>query len=62
MNAVGRTSINSMRSQELERNTDILSIGSISPATGLGDSIPHGEGPDFKVKAWVRLDFKVINC
>jgi hypothetical protein len=34
MNATGRISINSIRIQELERNTDSLSIGTISPPTG----------------------------
>jgi len=41
---------------------DSLSTGIISPATGVGASIPHGEGPDLRVKACVRLDFNVINC
>ena len=48
MNATGRISINSIRSQELERNTDSLSIGSISPATGI--STPLSVGPDLKFK------------
>ena len=61
MKAIGATNINSIRIQELERNTDSLSTGTISPATGVGASIPQGEGPDLKVKACVRLDFKVIN-
>jgi hypothetical protein len=33
MNAMGRTKINNIRIQELERNTDSLSIGTNSPAT-----------------------------
>jgi hypothetical protein len=34
MKITGRININSIRIQELERNTDSLSIGSISPPTG----------------------------
>jgi hypothetical protein len=36
MNATGRININSIRIHELERKTDILSIGNISPPTGAG--------------------------
>jgi hypothetical protein len=49
MNAMGRTNINSIRTQELERNTDSLSIGTNSPATGT--SSPLSVGPDFIFKA-----------
>jgi hypothetical protein len=34
MKAIGATSISSIRIHELERKTDILSIGIISPPTG----------------------------
>jgi hypothetical protein len=61
MKATGRININSIRSQELERNIDSLSNGTNSPPTGVGASIPHGEGPDLRVNAWVRLAFKSIN-
>jgi len=50
MNAMGRTNINSINIQELERNTDSLSTGIISPATGTGTS-PLSVGPDFTFKA-----------
>ncbi len=49
MNAIGRTNNNSIRIQELERNTDSLSIGTNSPATGT--SSPLSVGPDFIFKA-----------
>jgi hypothetical protein len=58
MNATGRISINSIRSQELERNTDILSTGTISPTTG---ALPLSVGPDLTVKACILLAFKSIN-
>jgi hypothetical protein len=61
MYAIGRTSINSIRIHEVERNIDSLSKGTISPATGVVAIFPHGEGPDLKVKACVRLDFNYIN-
>lgn len=48
MNATGRININSIRSHELERNTDSLSTGSISPPTG--DNLPLSVGPDLTVK------------
>jgi hypothetical protein len=52
MYATGRASINSIRIHELERKTDILSIGIISPATGAGEaSPPLSVGPDLTVKA-----------
>ena len=54
MNATGRISINSIRIHELERNTDSLSIGIISPPTagcgGDGDGAPLRVGPDLRVK------------
>jgi hypothetical protein len=52
MKAIGAININSIRTQELERNTDSLSTGSISPATG-ADSItpPLSVGPDLTIKA-----------
>jgi hypothetical protein len=34
MKAIGAINISNIRIQELERNTDSLSIGTISPATG----------------------------
>jgi hypothetical protein len=39
--------------QEFARNTDNLSIGSISPATGAGDGagFPLRVGPDLTVRA-----------
>lgn len=50
MNAIGRTSINSIRIHELERNTDSLSTGTISPATGGGEAIPPlSVGPDLTI-------------
>jgi hypothetical protein len=58
MNATGRININSIRSQELERKTDILSTGTNSPATVL--STPLSVGPDLTVKAWVCLAFIII--
>jgi hypothetical protein len=63
MKATGRISINSIRSHELERKTDILSIGSISPPTGAGGDAgsPLLVGPDLTVKACTRLAFKSIN-
>ena len=36
MKATGIININNIRIQELEKNTDSLSIGSISPPTGAG--------------------------
>jgi hypothetical protein len=60
MNATGITSINSIKIHELERNIDSLSTGISSPETGVGASIPHGEGPDLRVRAWVRLAFIVM--
>jgi len=53
MNATGTIKINSIRIQELERNTDSLSIGIISPPTGGGDGegSPLRVGPDLRVKA-----------
>jgi hypothetical protein len=35
MKAMGTTNISKIRIQELERNTDSLSIGTNSPATGV---------------------------
>ena len=66
MKATGRTSINSIRIHELEKNIDSLSIGSISPPTGVGGAIvgvefPLRVGPDLRVKACIRLSFKSIN-
>jgi hypothetical protein len=49
MKATGSIRINSTRIQELERNTDSLSTGIISPATGT--SSPLSVGPDFTFKA-----------
>jgi hypothetical protein len=60
MNATGRININSIRIQELERNTDILSTGNISPPTG-APLVPLSVGPDLTVKACIRLAFKSIN-
>ena len=58
MNAMGRTNINSINIQELERNTDNLSTGTNSPAT---KSLPLTVGPDLTVKACILLAFKPIN-
>jgi hypothetical protein len=62
MKAIGTININSIRTQELERKTDSLSIGIISPPTGAGGeaSLPLSAGPDLTVKAWVRLAFIII--
>jgi hypothetical protein len=49
MKATGRININSMRIQEVEKNTDNLSTGTNSPATGI--SSPLSVGPDLMVKA-----------
>jgi hypothetical protein len=57
MKAMGRTSINNIRIQELERNTDSLSIGTNSPATG---SLPLSVGPDLMFKACILLDFITV--
>jgi len=53
MKATGTINISSIRIQELERNTDSLSMGSISPPTGpcRPGSSPLSVGPDLKVKA-----------
>jgi hypothetical protein len=52
MNAIGRNNINSIRIQELERNTDSLSIGTNSPATVVGEAAPPlSVGPDLVFKA-----------
>lgn len=54
MKATGAINISSIRIHELERKTDILSIGIISPPTGDGGVIgpfPLSVGPDLKVKA-----------
>jgi hypothetical protein len=53
MKTIGAININSIRIHELERKTDILSIGIISPPTGGGDCAepPLSVGPDLKVKA-----------
>ena len=52
MKATGRININSIRIHELEKNTDSLSIGSISPPTGGdGDGAPLRVGPGLRVKA-----------
>jgi hypothetical protein len=62
MNATGRTSINNIRIQELERNMDSLSTGTISPATGVGEAIsPLSVGPELTVKPCILLAFKTIN-
>jgi hypothetical protein len=62
MKATGRIIINSIRIQELERKTDNLSTGTISPPTGVSyEPNPLWVGPDLTVKAWVRLAFKSIN-
>jgi len=45
MKATGRININSIRIQELERKTDSLSTGSISPPTGVGDGEGVGGNP-----------------
>jgi hypothetical protein len=50
MKATGRINISSIRIQELERNTDNLSTGSISPPTGV-TSIPLSVGPDLSINA-----------
>ncbi len=58
MKTIGAININSIRIHELERKTDILSIGIISPPTGGGGVVgrpPLSVGPDLKVKACVRL-------
>jgi hypothetical protein len=61
MKTTGSISINNIRTQELERNTDILSIGIISPATGgLSINPPLSVGPDLRVNAWVRLAFIIM--
>ncbi len=49
MKAMGRTNINNIRIQELERNTDSLSIGTNSPPTG--GNLPLSVGPDVIFKA-----------
>ena len=52
MKATGRISINSIRSHELERNMDILSTATISPATTWSCGTPPlSVGPDLMVKA-----------
>jgi hypothetical protein len=52
MKTTGSIRINSNRIQELERNTDILSTGTISPPTGCTPFIlPLSVGPGSKVKA-----------
>ena len=61
MKATGRININSIKIQELERNMDSLSIGIISPATGVRGCPPLSVGPALKVKACIRLAFKSIN-
>jgi len=62
MKATGTININSIRIHELEKNTDNLSTGSISPATGVGEaSPPLSVGPCLTVKACIRLAFKSIN-
>jgi hypothetical protein len=64
MKTTGRININSIRIQELERNTDSLSSGIISPPTGAGGvgvPFPLSVGPDLTVKACILLAFKSIN-
>jgi hypothetical protein len=53
MKTTGRIIINSIRIQELERNTDILSTGSISPPTvpPLYPPLPLSVGPELTIKA-----------
>jgi len=53
MKATGRININSIKIQELERKTDNLSTGTISPPTGVCTPfvLPLSVGPDLKVKA-----------
>ena len=55
MKMIGAIKIKSIKIHELERKTDILSIGIISPPTGVGcgdgDGIPLRVGPDLTVRA-----------
>ena len=54
MKATGRININNIRTQELERKTDNLSIGIISPPTGAGGvgvMSPLSVGPDLNLNA-----------
>lgn len=53
MKAIGSINISNIRIQELERNTDNLSIGSISPPTGAG-----GVGVLFPLSVGPGLNFK----
>jgi len=50
MKAIGAIKINNIKIQELDRNTDSLSTGTISPPTGSGIP-PALEGPILKFKA-----------
>jgi hypothetical protein len=63
MKAIGAININSIRIQELERKTDNLSTGTISPATvgPFASPNPLSVGPDLTVKACIRLAFKSIS-
>jgi hypothetical protein len=53
MKTTGKINTNSISSQELERKTDILSTGTISPATvgPFASPNPLSVGPDLTVKA-----------
>jgi hypothetical protein len=50
MKAIGAININSIKIQELDRNTDSLSTGTIFPPTGSG-IFPAVAGPILKFKA-----------
>jgi hypothetical protein len=61
MKATGSINIKRIRIQELERNTDILSIGTISPPTGGSIIVPLSVGPDLIVKVCVLLAFIILH-
>jgi hypothetical protein len=62
MKAIGAININNIRSQELERKTDVLSTGTISPATvgPFASPNPLSVGPDLTVKAWAPVSFIIM--